>query len=170
MKTRTFVLNNSITARRIKQLITRIELCKSKNINLHLCSVGGETWMADIFSDFTHRANKKINLIGSGMMCSACVNIFMEAKGKKSLQPFTIALIHLNSFTIDEARNLMNNKSYDSILIKELKKVDGERLNRYVKVFDLTTKEISILKNGGDLGLDYERLKKALPKINKLKI
>lgn len=168
MKIRTFVLNDTITARRIKGLIKSIELCKSKNINLYLCSDGGETWMADVFIDFTHRINKKINLIGVGKMSSACVHVFMEAKGKKLLQPHTIAMIHFSTFS-PESRLLLDRKSHDSILSTSTKNANEERLQKYIKMIGLSDKEISFLRKGGDLMIDYERLKKALPTINNFK-
>lgn len=169
MNARTFVLNDTINAKRIKKLIADIEECKAKIINLHLCSDGGEVDMANIFIDFTHKTNKKINLIGNGRMMSACVHIFMEAKGKKSLYPHTNAMIHLA--TVDpESRDLLNKTSFASVQLNAVKRYTDEMMKKYINVFDLSTKEISILKKGGDLGLDYERLKKALPKINKLKV
>lgn len=168
MKTRTFVLNDSITAKRIKQLISKIELCKAKIINIYLCSRGGDVIMSNIFVNFTHKTDKKIHLIGVGRMASACANIFIEAKGKRFLYPHTIALLHLITYD-PESRDLLNKKSYDSVIMKEIEKQNLSKMDLYTKVFDLTAKEKSILKNGGDLGIDYERLKKALPKINKLK-
>lgn len=166
MKVRTFVLNDTINARRIKKLIQDIEECKAKIVNVHLCSDGGYVDYANIFIDFTHRTDKKINFIGNGRMMSACVHIFLEAKGKKSLYPYTNAMLHLASVD-PESRDLLNKTSFASIQLKAVKKYTEEMLNKYINVFDLSSKEISILKNGGDLGLDYERLKKALPKINK---
>ncbi len=169
MKTRTFVLNDTITARRIKQLIRQIELCKATTIDLYLSSDGGLASMSNIFVNFTYRINKKINLIGCEMMASCCVDIFIRSKGKKSILPYTCALLHHISVA-HESRNILNKKSYESVSIKEMKKENSERLDGYSHIFDLSNKEISILKNGGDLGIDHERLKKALPKINKLKL
>lgn len=168
MKTRTFVLNDTITARRIKQLISRMELCKAKYINLYLHSDGGLTDMADIFIDFTGRTNKKINFIGIGVMASACMHIFLDAKGKKSIMPYTAGMLHLTSID-PESRELRNKNSLASVMLKETNNENEDRLKKYVIIFDLTEKEKKILQDGGDLGIDYERLKKALPKINKLK-
>lgn len=163
---RTFTLNDTITPRRMKQLIKRIELCKSKTINLYLCSHGGETMMSDIFIDFTRKTKKKINLIGVEAMVSACMFIFMDAKGEKSLLPNTIAMIHFASVG-SETRDLLNKKSHDSFLVNSLKKSNEERLHRYAEILDLSDNEKRILKRGGDLMLDYQRLKKQLHKINK---
>lgn len=168
MKTRTFVLNDTITAKRIKELMKRIELCKANNINLYLSSHGGDSEMADIFVDFTHRTNKKINLIACGYVASACADIFIESKGKKSIYAYAVMLVHGTTFNA-ESRLLTNKKSLDSILLKERQKINENRINLYDSVFNLTNKEVSLLKNGGDFVIDYDRLKKALPKINKLK-
>lgn len=168
MKTRTFVLNDTITARRIKQLISRMELCKAKIIDLYVSSNGGDTYMADIFIDFTRKTNKKINLIGCEMMASSSVDVFIKSKGKKSVLPHTCALLHHISVA-HESRNILNKKSYESVIAKEIKKENDERLDLYSNIFDLSKKEKYILKSGGDVGIDYDRLKKALPKINKLK-
>lgn len=169
MKARTFILNDTITARRIKKLIEDIETCKSKVINLHLCSDGGCCHMADIFIDFTRKSDKKINLIGNGKMISACVHIFIEAKGSKWIYPYTTAMLHVA--TIDPySRDLLNKKSFASVQDIELKKENEERLKRYKHIFDLSDEEYSIIENGGDLGIGYERLKQALPKINKTKL
>jgi len=163
---RSFTLNGTITARRIKDLIRKIELCKSKTINLYLCSDGGDGDMADIFTDFTHRTNKKITLIGIGTMASACVHVFVEAKGKKIIYPHTIALLHFVTIS-HESRDLLNKKSIDYIQKEEIKKENEDRLNYYSVIFSLSEKEKSILKNGGDLVINHERLKQCLTKINK---
>lgn len=167
MKTRTFVLNDTITPKRIKQLISKIELSKCKCINLHIASDGGMVDMANIFINFTWTTDKKINLIGSDRLISARIDIFLEAKGKKSLYPYTTALLHMNSAD-PESRDLLNNKSFASIQMKQVNAMNEDKIIRYSNVFSLTDEEILFLKNGGDLGIDYERLKKALPKINKL--
>lgn len=168
MKARSFVLNGTITARRIKQLITRIELCKAKNVTIYLSSNGGYVGMSDILIDFTKRSNKKLHFIGSEIMASACIHIFIEAKGKKSILPYTSAMLHMTSVE-HESRDIRNKHSLVSVLVESGKIQDEERLKRYVQIFNLTEAEESILKNGLDLGIGHERLKKALPKINKIK-
>lgn len=168
MKARSFVLNGTITARRIKQLITRIELCKARNVTVYLSSNGGYTAMSDIFIDFTQRTDKRIHLIGSEIMASACMLIFIEAKGRKSVLPYTSAMLHMASLE-HESREMLNKNSLVSVLVRAGKKQDEQRLCRYVEIFNLTNSEMCTLKNGLDLGIDHERLKKALPKINKLK-
>lgn len=165
---RSFTLNGGITAPRIKQLMRYIELCDSKNVNVYLSSYGGNAWMADIFIDFTYRTKKKITFIGLGRMASACVHIFVEAKGKKVLYPNTIAMIHF--ITNDpESRNLLNKKSYDSILLENLQELNAKRLQDYSEVFLLTDKEKHLLKKGGDLVINYKRLNECLPRISKYK-
>lgn len=168
MKTRTFILNDTITSRRIKQLITRIELCKAKTINLHIASDGGFVDMVNIFIDFTWRTDKKINLIGCDRIISAGVDIFLQAKGRKSVHPYTTVLLHLASCT-PESRELLNSKSFSFVQMDSIHAMNADKLNRYAKAFSLTGEEILLLKNGGDLGIGYERLKKALPIINKTK-
>lgn len=161
---RSFTLNDTINARRIKQLIAKIELCKSKSIIVYLCSHGGEAWMADIFIDFTHRTKKKIHFIAMGKMQSACVHIFLGAKGKKSVYPYTTAMLHLATYTPD-SRDLLNKKSYDTVIMKEIEKFNIEMMKTYTEIFDLTAEEKSTLEGGLDLGISYDRLQKALPKI-----
>lgn len=166
---RSFILNDTITPRRIKELMRRIELCDSKTIDLYLQSDGGDSWMADIFIDFTHTSKKKINLIGVGRMSSACAHIFLESRGKKSIHYNTIVMVHFSTFSPD-SRLLPDRKSHDSILVDALKKVNEERLQKYSRIFNFTVREKSLLRKGGDLIIDYQRLQKSLPTINKLNL
>lgn len=163
---RTYILRGELIPKKIASLISKIELCKSNKITIYLFSHGGWESCATIFSDFTQRTKKKIELVAVSEVSSAALDLFIKSKASKSIKEGTIAEVHL--FTAElEYRNLLNKNSYDSAIKKSLQDENEKRLVLYDYIFELTHKEKSLIKNGGDLIIDYKRFKRAVKRFPK---
>lgn len=128
---------------------------------LYYSSEGGQCYWADYQSDYLNRCLQyyPIEIMTGANIMSAAVDVLMKFKGKITVPPLTLGMIHKasTSFQIKDATNKF---SYGTIISKQVSKENNKFLRKISK--HLSIKEIEIYKNGYEVFLNSVRLKKIL--------
>lgn len=165
--TKTIVFNNEITIETMDALINELSLaengiddngnCIFENIILYFSTIGGDVSAAEMLVDYINNMQIPIlvkffsNCFSSGFNIALGLNVDIE------ILPTTIAMVHLADTGLSY-RDLKDKNSFSKWCQEYLLKKDDENCIKLYKMSGLTDKEIDIIKNGGDVWMDSDRL------------
>ena len=128
---------------------------------LYYSSEGGSCYCAEYQAHYLNRCLKHfpIEIVTGSIIMSAAVDVLMDFKGKITVAPLTMGMVHKSSTRVD-TREISQNLSYDKLTIQRLNNSN----NRFIKDLapHFTTKEINLYKEGKEIYIYGARLKNLL--------
>jgi len=142
----------------IDKLIEKLSVIPTSDMitTVYFSCEGGPDIYAEVVIDILNNNKNLVELVAYGVLASNGLEIFRNFKGKKKLLPTVLGMIHNGDFPMS-IRNSMN-KFSEEVLLKEYIEIKNKKVISYYSKF-LTKEELEVIEKGGDVWLNYERLK-----------
>lgn len=124
---------------------------------VYFTSPGGSFSSASLLIDFVNKQHQRFEFIVFSDLHSAAFLMLQSLKCSKRVLKTAWSVLELSDMSLS-ARELKNSKSLSTHLQKVQNKNMDEELYIYGEV--LSTEEVEVLRNGGNIYLEYDRLKK----------
>lgn len=155
---KTIIFQGGIDIDSINKFIEKAEQADG-DITVYFSSGGGGVQLSRILQDFLEKYPYKVHLIGYWQLGSCALELFMNIKVEKTLRKDAWGQAHLYGRDDISTYSLMDNKSEDSYLVKDIERAN-KGLCKWFKLIGISEKEMKAIRRGETVIIEPKRLRK----------